>query len=407
MSVPHERLEHNDDHDRDRVRHSHRDYTMRSPLARRSSLHTNRGVRRTSVTLAIVGALATVGCGGESDAKEAEASAAPARAPIVLAAQDVAVAREADIGSSLTISGPLQPKESVTLRAQVAGTISELTVDRGNAVRRGQRVATIRAAGVVSQAAGARANVTAAEANLAVAREEMEAARTLHEAGAISERERQTAEARHAAALAQLEAAKAQSTSAVEAAGYTTITSPINGVVSARQRQRGENVSVGDEVLTVVNGRVLELSGQIGVGDASRVRVGQEVSFTLDAFPGEPFRGRVARMDPVADPGTRQVGVYVELANPAGRIVGGQYARGRIALGVSRAIVVPFAAVRGAAADGTGGHVFVVRDGKIERREVTLGARDEAEGTVAVTSGVQAGEQVIVTPSTDVTEGAP
>jgi hypothetical protein len=96
----------------------------------------------------------------------------------------------------------------------------------------------------------------------------------------------------------------------------------------------------------------------------------------------------------------------VELPNPERRIVGGQYARGRIALGITRATVVPFAAVRGAAADGTGGHVYLVRDGRIVRRPVTLGARDEVTGTVAITAGIEAGELVIVIPSADVTEGA-
>ena len=304
------------------------------------------------------------------------------------------------------MSGPLQPKEVVTLRAQVPGTIADLRADRGTAVRRGQRLATIRAAGVVSQAAGARASVAAAQANVAVARKQMEAARTLHAAGAMSAIERQSAEAQHEAAVAQLAAARAQATSAGEAADFTTLESPLSGVVSARARQEGETVSPGDEILTVVDSRMLELSGQIGVADAARVRTGQPVTFALDAFPGEEFRGRVARVDPVADPGTRQVGVYVELANPDGRIVGGQYARGRIALGAARAIVVPATAVRAAKDDGTGGHVFLVQGGRITRRAVTLGARDEAAGTVAVTSGVQVGEQVIMTPTTDVVEGA-
>jgi membrane fusion protein, multidrug efflux system len=383
----------------------------------RSMSSTNSGRRLAAwalpAALAATLAATLAACAGDSDAREAggssaasAAASAAAPAALVLGAQDVAVVERAEIGSAITLGGPLQPKETVTLRAQVAGTLENLRVDRGTAVRRGQRLATIRAAGVMSQAAGARANVAAAEANLAVARKQLDAARTLHAAGAMSAIERQSAEAQHEAAVAQVAAARAQATSAGEAAGHTTVEAPLAGVVSARLRQAGEPVNSGDEILTIVDGRVLELSGQVGVADAARVRVGQPVVFALDAFPGESFRGRVARVDPVADAGTRQVGVYVELANPTGRIVGGQYARGSLAVGAAQALVVPATAVRGAAADGRGGHVYVVQGGRIAKRAVTLGARDDAAGTVAIASGVEVGERVIRTPTTDVAEGA-
>lgn len=358
-------------------------------------------------------ALAACGGAGETEASAAAAKGEAARAadslakaPIVLTSQDLVVAATAEIGDAIVLSGPLQPKEVVALRARVGGTITGLRVDRGSAVRSGQRLATIRAAGIVSQAAGAKANVAAAEANLALARQRLEAARSLHAAGAMSAIERQSAEAGYEAAVAQVAAAKAQATSASEAAGYTSVVSPIDGVVSSRTRRDGESVAPNDEILTVVSGRTLDLSGQIGVDDAARVRAGQSVSFALDAFPGEEFRGRVARVDPVADPGTRQVGVHVELANPNGRIVGGQYARGRIVLGSVTAIAIPMTAVQGAGPDGKGGYVFVVANGRISRRAVTLGVHDEGAGTVAVTSGLTAGEQVIVTPTTDVVDGA-
>ena len=88
-------------------------------------------------------------------------------------AQDLTVAQMADVSSAITLSGPLQPKEQVTLRAQVPGTVADLRVDRGSNVVRGQRLATIRAAGLQSQAAGARSGVAAGPA--AVARRRLRA----------------------------------------------------------------------------------------------------------------------------------------------------------------------------------------------------------------------------------------
>lgn len=322
--------------------------------------------------------------------------------PLVLGPNDVAVARLADIGSAVVISGPLEPAQVVNVRAQASGTVSGLRVDRGTSVRAGQVMAVIEAAGVRSQAAGARAGVAAARANLAVAEQRLEAARILRQAGAMSEIDYRSAVAGHEAAQAQLAAAEAQAATAGEAAARTAITAPITGVVSQRFVQGGEAVNPGTPLFTVVNSSVLELAGQMGVAVAARVQVGQPVVFALDADPGREFRGRVARMDPTADPGTRQVGVYVHLANPGGRIVGGQFARGRIVTRSSQQVVVPETAIRDG---GTSPSVLVVRGDRVERRPVTLGDRDESSGLIAVLSGVQAGETVLVATSADIPEG--
>jgi membrane fusion protein (multidrug efflux system) len=355
---------------------------------------------------ALVIALAATACGRSADATTDTAAASTGA--LVLGPQDVATATLSATTGGVTLSGPLEPREVVVLRAQVNGTLSGLRVDRGSAVRAGQVLATIRAAGVQSQAAGARAGVAAAQANLAVARQRLEASRTLRDAGAIADIDHRGAQAAYEAAQAQVAAARAQSTSASEAAGFTTIVSPLDGIVSDRTMQDGESVKPGDALLSVVNGSTLELSGQIAITDAARVRVGQAVAFTLDAYPGETFRGRVARIDPVADAGTRQVGVYVELPNPTGRIIGGQYARGTVATlgtGAAPQVMIPATAVQEADTARQSGYVLAVQGGRIARRLVQLGARDDAAGTIAVRSGLEAGERVIATPAKELKPG--
>jgi RND family efflux transporter MFP subunit len=151
---------------------------------------------------------------------------------------------------------------------------------------------------------------------------------------------------------------------------------------------------------------MLQLAGQISVADAARVRVGQPVTFALDAAPGQSYRGRVARIDPTADPGTRQVGVFVELDNRAGTIIGGQFARGSIATTSTRALVVPATAVRGMTPDNVAdAHVFVVENGRVVRRPVQPGARDESTGRVAISAGLREGEAVIANPTSDIADG--
>ena len=166
----------------------------------------------------------------------------------------------------------------------------------------------------------------------------------------------------------------------------------------------GESVKAEDPVLTVVDPRTLELKGQVGALDAARrARAGQKVTFTLDAMPGQAFSGRVARVDPVASAATRQVGVYVRLPNANGRIVAGQFAHGRIHTGATtKAVVVPVNAVRTGNKDA---YVLVVEGGVVHRRPVVTGARDEDAGVIAITSGLKAGERVVVTAGVEMADG--
>src|SRR5690606_25683707 len=123
-------------------------------------------------------------------------------------------ARVTDLTAGVVLTGSLQPYRIVDVRAQVAGTIQNLRVDRGNAVREGQPLATIQAEGILGQAEGARAGVAAAQANLALAEQQLESARTLHDAGAMSQLDFRAAQAGFESARAQLAAAEAQAVGA-------------------------------------------------------------------------------------------------------------------------------------------------------------------------------------------------
>jgi RND family efflux transporter MFP subunit len=272
-------------------------------------------------------------------------------------------------------------------------------------VSRGQRLTTIEAAGVRSQVAGARASVAAAEAQLAVARTQRDGQQRLYEAGAISRVQYENAQATYAAAEAQVAAARAQAAVANEAASYTVVTAPLTGVVSERPAEPGEAVASGDPILTIVNTATLELAGRIPVDEAGSVRVGQPVTFTLDAFPGREFLGSVVRKDPAADPSTRQVGIYVRLPNPRGEITAGQFARGQVRGDRAEgAVTIPVTAVQGS---GENTAVFVIDNNVLVRRAVTLGPRDEDAGMVAVTTGIRAGERVLARPTPSIADGQP
>ncbi|HEX8359638.1 MAG TPA: efflux RND transporter periplasmic adaptor subunit [Longimicrobium sp.] len=349
-------------------------------------------------------ALVLAGCGGGgSTAEEARADTAAASPQVVLAPTDVATVGTTQLQGGVALTGSLEPYRVVQLKAQVPGVVAGLAADRGTRVSQGQVLARIEAQGIQSQAGGAAAQVAGAQAALAQAQRQLESARTLHEAGAMSEISFRAAETQVQAARAQVAAARAASAGASEQASRTRVVSPLTGSVSERTVEPGEAVSVGQVLLTIVDSRALQLRGQVPVEQAASVRQGQPVEFTLNAQPGRTFRGTVSRVDPVADPTTRQVGVTLNLPNADGALIGGLFATGRVLTGTTReAVAVPAAAIRTA---GTESFVWVVKDGKAERRVLTLGERDDARGMVAVAQGLSAGEQVLVAPG-EIEEGA-
>jgi membrane fusion protein (multidrug efflux system) len=352
--------------------------------------------RPLGVAVAALLVLGTAACGGGGGEGEAAETAAPKQENVtVLSARDVAAAEMTQLAAGVALTGSLEPYRIAEVKSQVPGVVRGLAVDRGSSVGSGQVLARIEAQGITSQAAGARSGVAAAQAQVSLARRQLESARTLYQAGAMSELDFRAAEAQFEAAQAQLAGARSNATGASEAAGRTAVRAPFAGQVSVRTVNEGEAVNVGQTLLTVVNSQYLELRGQVPVDQANLVRPGQPAEFTLTAFPGRTFSGTVARIDPVADAATRQVGVTLRLQN-TGELIAGMFASGRVVTGGDRqALVVPAAAVRGQGGDQ---HVMALVGDSVVRRPVTVGARDDQRGVVSVESGLSAGERVIVSP---------
>lgn len=354
-----------------------------------------------AVTLLALSVLALSACKkAEEKTVDTSAAAQPAQQ---LSTADIARADTSRLAAGVLVTGSLRPADVVIVRAQVSGTLQRVRADRGTSVSQGQTLAVIEAAGVQSQAIGAKATVAAAKAGLALSQQKLDAAKTLHKAGAISDVDLKAAEADFENAQAQLASATAQQATAGENAARATVIAPLTGVVSDRKVQDGEAVSAGAELFTIVNPRELELAANIPVDEAGSVKVGQPVRFTLASLPGEVFTGRVDRKDPVASEDTRQIGLYLRVPNAKGNIIAGQFASGRIVANDAKAvIVVPIGAVR----EGSG-KFWVLRldNGKIERRDVTVGSRDEAAGLVVITKGLALGDQVITAPGLQITAG--
>lgn len=342
-------------------------------------------------------ALLAAGCSSDAGAREAAPGGAGGGRggggpSVTLAATDVASPRRTALEDAISVTGNLQPLERAEVRARLEGDLQGVYVREGEPVRAGQMMARFEASEQAGSARSAAADVAAARSELGTAQWNLDQSKELYRQGAIPERDVRVAEGAAAAARARVAAAESRLGASRSEVGDTRVLAPTSGIVEKRNANPGEHVSRGASLFTVVRGDVLELAAAVPERQAAGVRAGQPVRFTADA---REFTGRVARVGPSVDPGSRAVTVYVQVPNRDGFLKAGTFASGRIVSNVvSDAMVVPAAAIREAR---EGGRPFVYRvvDGKIDVAEVTPGLADEAQGLVQV-DGLSESDKVVV-----------
>jgi len=163
-------------------------------------------------------------------------------------------------------------------------------------------------------------------------------------------------------------------------------------------------VQPGSEMFTIVDPSSMRLEASVPAEALSALRVGDPVEFSVNAYPDRTFTGRVERINPAADPTTRQVRIHVGIPNTGGRLVAGLFAEGRVATDARNAAVAPRNAI-----DVRGIRPVAVRvkNGRAERVEVELGIKDEERGRVEITKGIAAGDTLLVGAAVGISPGTP
>ena len=366
---------------------------------RRMTKRASRGLRGVmGLTLAATMA-AAAGC------RRGDANAEPAgNQSVVIGPENIVVVTEQEIRTGPALSGALAPEREATIRAELSAPVVETLIDQGQRVAAGQLLIRLDDAAIRDQVLSARSAVTTAQANLTVAQHEQDRNEALLKAGAIAERMVEQSRAQVTAARAQLATAQAQLASADKQASNTRITAPLAGIVSARQVNAGDVVSPGTALVTVVDPSTMRLEASVPAEALGAVRLGAPVDFSVTGYPNRHFTGRVTRVNPIADPATRQVRIIASLPNTGGTLVGGLFAEGRVSSESHRAPIVPQSAV-----DERGLRPSVVRlkNGRTEKAEVSLGLRDAATETVEVTQGVATGDTVLLGAARGISAGTP
>ncbi len=318
-------------------------------------------------------------------------------------AQEVAQPQLARLSSRLEFSGPLVAPSTAVVRAKAAGTLLSLSVNEGARVQMGQALGRIDLAEQTSRVAERSASVQSAKASLVQAERTHASNERLAAQQFISSIALENSRAAVDTARAALQAAQAAADTARIGLRDGTLLAPIAGIVAKRHVVPGEKVAIEQPVLTIVDLATLELAGAVGTHEVSRLAAGMPAQVRVEGV-AQPVAGRIARIAPAAEPGTRSIGVTIALANPKEMLRAGQYAVATVELADDAPrLTLPLSAIGSTAGQD---HVWLIEGGQLARRAVKLGRRDEREGRVEVVEGVRPDSQVLAARFDNLREGA-
>jgi RND family efflux transporter MFP subunit len=310
-----------------------------------------------------------------------------------------------DLPEEVVLTGTLRPRAQVQVVAEVAARLLRVVRDEGAHVGKDQVLAVLDDTDYRLAIDRARASLAMAEANRAHAQAEKERADNLLKTGGITDRDHLSAQVALQVGEASLAQAKAEIAIAGQQLARTEIRAPFAGRVAKRLPDPGSMLAAGSPVFTLVDDSVFEFEAQVASRDLAKVRPGVPVQLSVDALPNARLEGRVARVEPLVDERSRSFRAVVRLPGRPG-LVGGLFARATARVGqVEGALVVPPAALVREGADPSAAAAFVVRQGRAEKVDVALGV--EAPDGIQVTSGLAAGDVVVLDPPTTLASGAP
>jgi membrane fusion protein (multidrug efflux system) len=288
------------------------------------------------------------------------------------------------------------------VRAKASGTLLSLQAAEGQRVSAGQALGRIDLAELSNRVAERNANLESARATLAQAERTHASNERLAAQNFISPNALDTSRSQVETARATFNAAQASLDMTRVGLREAALVAPIAGIVAKRHVLPGEKVSNEQQLFTIVDIRQLELAGSVGTHEVGALAPGMAVQVRVEGVD-KPVAARLVRIAPAAEPGTRSIGVTIAIDNPKETLRAGQYALARVELqDPQQRLSVPIPAVGNTAGQD---HVWLIENGSLMRRAVTLGRRDDANGRVEVLTGISNTSQVLAMRFDNLREG--
>lgn len=319
--------------------------------------------------------LITTSCQSGKDAKDQTGSTEE------LPKVELGIAHVQDVPQIKTYTANVEADNTNNISPSTPNRIKTISVEVGDHVRQGQILVTLD-----------RANIDQLKVNLDNAEREYNRAVQLLEIGAGTQQSVDQLKT-------QLDATRTQYDNLME---NTVLTSPISGIVTARNYDPGD-MTGSQPVLTVGQiTPVVKVLINITENDLSSIRNGMPVTTTFDAYPQEKFNGKISRIHPTVDTSTRTFLAEILINNTDGRIIPGMFARVEIDLGEKSNVVVPDRAVVKQSGSGNK-YVYVYKSGKVSYNKVEIGQR--LGDSYELLSGVENGDSVVITGQSRLADG--
>jgi HlyD family secretion protein len=260
---------------------------------------------------------------------------------------NTAQVQEETVEITVTATGYVQPVDKVEVGTQVSGVVEKIFVDYNSQVKKGQLLAEIDKSTLVERVTQAEASLTSAESDLKYTKQNYDRIKQLHDVKAATDASYEEAVNRLAQAETSLANAKANLHQAQVNLSYAEIYSPIDGVILDRSVEQGQTVAASfntPTLFTIANDlKKMQVEADVDEADIGRVRVGQLVRFTVDAYSDDLFEGMVnqIRLQPTVTNNVVTYTVIVEAPNPEEKLYPGMTASITIVAQSERGITVP------------------------------------------------------------------
>ncbi len=333
------------------------------------------------------------------------AGAAPGtQRPIELIPAEVYVIQPRGLVDVVRFTGTTQPVEQTIVKARVPGRLAEVKVREGDRVTKGQLLARFEANELQARVNERQSALDAARADARWTARDLSDKQQLATRNIVSQSALDAARAISENKASMVSVAEAQLEIARRNLTDAEVVAPFDGVVGERIANQGESLPIDGKILALLDTSHVEISAQMPAADVVRLRIDQPATVTLEGFGDREFKGRITRISPTTQAGSRSIPVYVEIVDRHDALRGGLFATGAVVVAEKgHALAVPIVSVR---KDDQGEFVLAVENGHLVRKPVGV-VRTWSRGELAEVKGLETGMTVIAAPLPGLRAGQP
>ncbi len=356
-----------------------------------------------AVAAVLVGGASFAWKSGKTPAATAkDAATAKVDRPLELIPAEVYTIKPRGLVDVVRFTGTTQPIDQTIVKSRVAGRLADVMVREGDRVTAGQVIARFETTELQAKVNERQSALEAARADARWTARDRNDKETLANRNIVSQsaadQARATAENRAsmvAVAEAQLEVARKNLADA-------DVRAPFDGVIGERIANQGESLPIDGKIVALLDTSRVEIMAQMPAADVVRMKVDQAATVTLEGFGDRTFDGKITRISPTTQAGSRSIPVYVEVTDRHDALRGGLFASGSVMVQEkSHALAVPAPAMR---KDDHGDYVLAVENGELVRKPVGA-VRTWSRGELVEVKGLESGLTIVSAPLPGLTAG--